>query len=169
MGEHKRKTNAPEMSSQSDNWLNDMLLPVDFEIFKFVSQTYQAAARMTMPVENPSARPIIEMKGKKYSFSDMPINRGMLAAKGQLSELEAKNHQAYLCRLMHFGEILEARDRLGDLIHEGNEPGALKISEAVMYAAATARMCISGESMGYDIDDVVRVASDWALSHQDND
>ncbi|GAB5604887.1 hypothetical protein [Sideroxyarcus sp. TK5] len=169
MGEHKRKKLAPEELRQDENWLDDMLLPVDFEIFKFVSQTYQAAARMTMPVENPSARPILEMNGKQYSFSDMPINRGMLAAKGQLNELEAKNHQAYLNRLMHFGEILEARERLGDLIREGNEPGALMISEAVMYAAATAKMFVSGEHMGYDIDDVVQVAHDWAASHPDTE
>lgn len=38
-----------------------------------------------------------------------------------------------------------------------------------MFAAATAEIKVSGEYMGYDIDDVVRIAQKFAEDHPDVD
>lgn len=149
------------------SFVDDVLKPVDPEIFIFVSLTYSAAAQLTMPVENPGARSVLQHQGKAYSFADIPLNRGMLAAKKQLADIKASNHEAYLCRLMHFGELLEAREKFGDLIRDDRGDGSLMVSEAVMFAAATATLKIDGDHIGFDIEDAVKVAQSFAIAHPD--
>jgi aspartate/glutamate racemase len=61
-------------------------------------------------------------------------------------------------RLLHFGEIIEAKDALTEWIKPGNEEGALSVSEAVILACASARLIVENDHIRYDIGDVARIA-----------
>lgn len=134
--------------------------PVDPEMFLWCQGVYSAAAHLSMPVENPGARPILEHDGKLYGFSDIPINRGMLAATKELRERGVGEDQkmATLTRLMHFGEVFQHRDRLAAFIKPGDEEGTVSVSEALIKACATAKFILTGDKMRLDIDDVARIA-----------
>ena len=57
------------------------LLPVDPELFLWCQGVYYAAATMTMPVQNPEYTRIPLNEKGGFVLKDMPINRGMQAAK----------------------------------------------------------------------------------------
>ncbi len=134
--------------------------PVDPEMFLWCQGVYAVAAHLSMPVENPGARPILEHDGKQYGFSDIPMNRGMLAATKELRERGVSDDQkmATMMRLMHFGEVFDHRERLAVFIKPGDEQGTVSVSEALIKACATARFIRSGDKMHLDIEDVARIA-----------
>lgn len=148
------------------DWMQASLEPVDHERFVWASNTYSAAAGMRMPVENPSARPLIEVEGKSYSLTDTPLNRGMTAVVRQLRELGEANPQAYLGRILHFAEILENASMFGDLIRDEGD-GALMVSDAVLYGAAKGRMILTETHIGFDLEDVLAKARQYADEHPD--
>lgn len=135
--------------------------PLDPDLFLWCANIYQAAARMTMPVENPAAKKI-QIGEKTMSFTDIPINRGMMAVMKELGERNAPqdDRMAMAWRLMHFGEIFEHADgELAEFFRPAeDDPEAKEISTAVIKACATARMIIDGESVEWDIPDVIRIA-----------
>ena len=133
--------------------------PVDPDLFLWCSNVYSAAAHLTMPVENPASRPAFAIEGKVYSFSDLPVNRGMLAVMKELKDrsVPEEDRMAFATRLMHFGEVLKSKN-LQKFMKQGNEPGALMVSEALIRACATARMKVTRKRIGYDVSDVARIA-----------
>ncbi len=135
--------------------------PVDPQLFLWCSNVYSAAAHLAMPVENPENQPILELEGKVYSFSDMPINRGMLAVMKELRDrgVSEDDRMAFAARLMHFGEVLQSK-KLQKFMKKGEEPGTLMVSEALVRACATARMKISKNRIRYDISEIQRIAQE---------
>lgn len=135
--------------------------PVDPDLFLWCTNIYQAAAGMTMPVENPATKKI--MVGERtLSFTDIPINRGMMAVMKELGERNAsqEDRMAIAWRLMHFGEIFKRADQeLAEFFRTPeDDPESKEISTAVIKACATARMIIDGESVEWDIPDLIRIA-----------
>lgn len=155
----------PDLSAIPSQWMNSISEPVDSKIFDFVLNVCQAAGDMTMPTENPESQPILKMDGLVYAFKNIPLNRGLLAAKQQLIELGVDNLQGYLFRLLHFGQLLEASDRFGDLIKRGDLDGTSIVSDAVIFAAAQGKFVANVEETGFDIEDTVRVAHEYAAQH----
>lgn len=133
--------------------------PVDPDLFLWCSNVYSAAAHMTMPVENPATRPAFELDGSVYSFSDLPINRGMLAVMRELKDraVSEEDRMAFATRLMHFGAVLQSK-KLQKFMKQGEEPGALMVSEALIRACATAKMKVTRSRIGYVVADVARIA-----------
>lgn len=134
--------------------------PVDPELYLWCQGIYAAAAQMSMPVENPAARPVFENAGKTYSFSDIPMNRGMLAVMKELRERNMTQEQsmAMTSRLMHFGEVLTNK-KVAKFVKPG-EDGALMVSEALIKACATARITITKKRFAFVIADVARIAQE---------
>lgn len=135
--------------------------PVDPDQFLWCANIYQAAARMTMPVENPATKKI-QIGEKTMSFTDIPINRGMMAVMKELGERNAsqEDRMAIAWRLMHFGEIFKHADKeLAEFFRPAeDDPEAKEISTAVIKACATARMIVEEKSVEWDIPDLIRIA-----------
>ena len=95
--------------------------PVDAEFFLWCSGIYSAAAHLSTPVENPASRPIFADGDKHYAFSDIPLNRGMLAVMNELRERgSSEDEKMAMCsRLMHFGEVFGAHEELGAVLKKG--------------------------------------------------
>jgi hypothetical protein len=159
---------APSLGSS--RWIDAIGEPVDPEKFIFAAHAYQAAASMSMPTENLQSKPLLILDGTPVSLTDVPLNRGMMAVIKELREAGVENVQAYVWRLMHFTEILEARERFGALM-KPSQDGTAMISDAVFYAAATAKMRggPGHADAGFDIDEVIQVAQAYAIEHPDED
>lgn len=125
--------------------------PVDPNLFSFLSGIYSSAACMAAPLEVGAA-----------GLADSKASRGLLAVKRELMELKVRDQLPYFWRLMHFPDVLRARERLGTLITDDEGGGALQIAEAVMHAAATARFVVEGQRAYFDLDDLVRRAQQYA-------
>src|SRR5437868_3978297 len=129
-----------------------------------------AADRMTMPV-NPelfiemvgvfrtaAERPLPAPKRRQpgYYLTDIPLNRGML---GTVQALRKKGGdiqaEPILFRLMHMGEIFEARERFGHFIRDREDADGVDISEALLKAAAVARLTPNEAGPYFDLDDVL--------------
>ncbi|WP_104429743.1 hypothetical protein [Methylobacter tundripaludum] len=145
--------------------------PVDPDLFLWCQGIYHAAASLSMPVENPAAKPLFTDGDKTYAFSDIPINRGMLAVMKELREpelseelrepeLSEEQRMAISWRLMHFGDIFKHQEKLQAFIKNGDSPGELQVSEALIKACATARIITTKKNVRYDIDDVTRIAQE---------
>lgn len=136
---------------------------VDPEKFLFVLNIYHAAARMTMPVENPQLLKF-QVEDKVYSMTDIPMNRGMMAATKELVSqgVSQEERMAYLFRLMHFGELFEHQERFGDLIRPSDEDGSLMVADALMKACAVARIYAEHDRIGFDLDDVLKHAKSFS-------
>ena len=135
--------------------------PVDPELYLWCHGVYHAAAELSMPVENPEARALIQHDGKTFALSDIPINRGMLAVMKELRErgLTEEQKMAVTCRLMHFGEVLKKK-RLQPFIKKGEQPGDLLVSEALIKACATAKVVATKKSFRFDEADVAKIAQE---------
>ena len=136
--------------------------PVDPDLFLWCQGIYHAAATLSIPVENPAAKPLFTNGDKTYAFSDIPINRGMLAVMKELRErgLSEEQRMALSWRLMHFGDIFKYQKKLQAFIKNGDNPGELQVSEALIKACATARLIITKKNVRYDITDVARIAQE---------
>jgi len=135
---------------------------VDPDLFLWCQGIYYAAASLSMPVENPAAKPLFADGDKTYAFSDIPINRGMLAVMKELRERELSEEQrmAISWRLMHFGDIFKHQKKLQAFIKNGDSPGELQVSEALIKACATVRIITTKKNVRYDIADVARIAQE---------
>lgn len=145
-------------ASAASPFMSMMSEPLDPEVFKMMTEVYQAAASMRMPTPNPQESKIhLSDTGQTIALTDNKLNRGMLAVTRQCREIGVANPQGYTARLMHMQEIFEARERFGQLIVAGAD-GELSIHDSVLEAAATAKFYASPERMGFDLDDVVAKA-----------
>jgi hypothetical protein len=136
--------------------------PVDPDLFLWCQGICHAAASLSMPVENPAAKPLFSDGDKAYAFSDIPINRGMLAVMKELRErgLSEEQRMAISWRIMHFGDIFKHQNKLQAFIKNGDGPGELQVSEALIKACATARIITTKKNVRYDINDVARIAQE---------
>lgn len=132
---------------------------IDPDVFTFCSNIYHHAARLTMPVENPAAKTLFVDGDKGYALADIPLNRGMLAV---MKELREQGHpedvkHAVAMRLMHFGEIF-GKEELQPFLKEGDAPGYMMVSEALVKACASAQFIFEDEHVRFDIADVAQIA-----------
>lgn len=128
-----------------------MTKPVDPALFIEMVGIFQAATQQPMP--SPKRR------RPGYYLTDIPLNRGML---GTVQALREKGGEAQiepiLFRLMHMGEILGARAHFGRFIRDRAEADGVDISEALLKAAAVARLVPSEAGPYFDLDDVLQHA-----------
>lgn len=135
---------------------------VDPKLFTWCTNVYGAAAHLSMPVENPANKPIFqEDDGRVLAFSDIPLNRGMLAVMKELHERQVDDRQrmAMTMRIMHFGEVFQAAETQR-FIRPGDMEGQVEISEALIEACATARLTVDDGQIAFDIPDVARIAAE---------
>lgn len=162
----QRGDKEKSMKTKQPPFLRDMGKPVDPDTFVYMMQVFQSGAQMTIPVENPSARPaIVDDDGTAYALTDTPMNRGMGAVMKELSETGEGPAQAYLVRIMHMGEIFRDHGRFGRFMKsEGDDFHS--VSAALLRAAATAKFTARTDKMGFDLDDVLAKANAFAEQGQ---
>ncbi len=136
--------------------------PVDPELFLWCYGIYHAAAGLSMPMESPASRPIIQDEDKTYSFSDIPVNRGMLAITQELNEIDTSENvkMSLLTRMMHFGGLF-GKQELSSFIKEGDSPEEVLVSEALIKACAVAKLTIKYDRISYEISDVAKIAQQF--------
>lgn len=96
--------------------------------------------------------------GPSLVLNDIPINRSGLAVVGALRERGiAVEGTGYLLRLMHFHELIDQRAHFPGFIRDADaNDGTLEVADALMMAAATARMYVGeGGHAQFDLDDVL--------------
>lgn len=170
MGEANRRGNKDQRIKASiekklalqTKMADNIRTPVNEDIFLFCSNIYTAAAQMTMPVENPESKPIVEFEGHTYSFADTALNRGMIAVMKELREQKIPQEvsMAITWRLMHFGDVLRQVEKFSKWIKPVGEDGAFDVAESLIRACAGANMIVSNNSASYDYDDVERLADE---------
>ncbi|MBN3815589.1 hypothetical protein G3N57_02770 [Paraburkholderia sp. Se-20369] len=159
----KRATEAKERAggslSRMAEWAN---LPVDEELYLYCSNVYSAAAHMSMPVENPESKRFQIDGFGTFAFSDIPVNRGMLAVTKELNERGVDHPMRFsMCwRIMHFGDVLAETERFANWMRPGEEPGAVEVAEALIRACAVARIDMSNDKGSFDMVDVARHATE---------
>lgn len=128
-----------------------MTKPVDPALFVEMVNVFQAAAQRPLPTP--------KRRQPGYYLTDIPLNRGML---GTVQALRKKGGdiqaEPILFRLMHIGEIFEARERFGNFIRDRADADGVDISEALLKAAAVARLTPNETGPYFDLDDVLRHA-----------
>lgn len=128
-----------------------MTRPVDPALFVEMINVFQAAAQRPLPAP--------KRRQPGYYLTDIPLNRGML---GTVQALRTKGGgiepEPILFRLMHMGEIFEARDRFGHFIRDRADADGVDISEALLKAAAVARLTPNETGPYFDLDDVLQHA-----------
>lgn len=123
--------------------------PVDPSLFVEMSNVFQAAAQRPLP--KPKRR------SPGYYLTDIPLNRGMLGTVAALRKKGAAAQvEPILFRLMHLGEIFEAREHFGDFIRDRADADGVDISDSLLMAAAVARMSPNEEGPYFDLDDVLQ-------------
>jgi hypothetical protein len=125
--------------------------PVDPDLFVEMSNVFQAAARRPLP------KPKRRTPG--YYLTDIPLNRGMLGTVAALrKKTDSSQMEPILFRLMHLGEIFEAREQFGHFIRDREDAEGVDVSEALLMAAAVARIAATDAGSYFDLDDVLQHA-----------
>ncbi len=125
-------------------WRQAIESPCDPEIFGQALQVWGEAS------DKPLA-PAGTKRGPGLYLTDIPINRSGLATAAFLKRAGVEAPQAYMWRVMHFFEILEAASAHGLADHVRED----EISSALVSAAAGARLQF-GEGPIFDMHDVTR-------------
>lgn len=107
--------------------------PVDFETFLYLSEVFEAAASMKMPVQNPASFDF-EFDGDRYAFTDNPVNRGMIAVRQ--SGVSRDEYMSFSFRLFTLFDLVGNQEDETDLIKDGD---LVSVSEALMYAISQVR------------------------------
>ncbi|MBT2333601.1 hypothetical protein J7E49_06750 [Variovorax paradoxus] len=127
-----------------NTWRDGIDIACDPEIFAQALQTWSEAA------DQPLA-PAGSKRGPGLYLTDIPINRSGLATTAFLKRAGVTAPQAYLWRVMHFFEVLEAAAAHGLSDHVRED----EISCALVSAAAAANMHF-GDGPVFDMEDVNR-------------
>lgn len=138
---------------------------IDEGDFGYFFVLFGTVGTIAMPTEDPTKRRLQVGGEGTLQLSDIPINRAGLAVT---KDLHAKGYDepsrmAVMLRLMHFGELLESSDpRLARWIERDGHAGHVRIAEALVCAAARARIVVPADlskpALLYDVDDVVEQA-----------
>lgn len=179
MGEAKKRGTASERilaakskdADQMAGMAETFNIQFDEDQYLYCLGVYQAAAGMSMPVENPENRKIRIKDYGTVAFTDQPMNRGLMAVSDELTDqgMPQRERMAMVSRIMHFGDIIQARDRFAHWFRPSSDEGACEIDEALIRAAAKARIVVSGDYMGFDLDDVEQRANEIAKRPDDLD
>jgi hypothetical protein len=140
-------------------------IPVDPDLFVWCCNVYQAAANLSMPVDNPESLAKFSAGERGYVLSDIPLNRGMLAVMKELDDraIGDDERMAMSWRIMHYGQIFDHIDKLGEFIKEGDTPDSVMVSEALIKACASARFIESEDNLHLDVDDIIRIAREITI------
>ncbi|HEX7891449.1 MAG TPA: hypothetical protein VF522_19010 [Ramlibacter sp.] len=115
--------------TKTSQWAEGLGAACDDRIFLPTLKAWNEG--MDVPLRDPRA----PMKPGLY-LTDIPINRGAMAAAKFLRGAGVDNPQAYLWRVMHLGEILRAAPALGlgELVRDD------EVHTALLRAAAVAKL-----------------------------
>lgn len=169
MGEAKKRGSAEgrkalamaDERAKLERMAEKVNLPVDEDLYLYCSHLYSAAASFATPVENPEEKNIHVQDVGIFGFKDMPINRGMLAITKELREQAIAEDIRFSLgnRIMHFGQVLEARDRFPRWIRSIDEHDSVDVAEALIRACALAKFVLTDDDLVFDLDDVELHAS----------
>lgn len=139
------------------SWLADIQSPVDPNVFLEMIDVWQSAAEKPLRVPDWKPAPGDE---PGLVLSDIPINRSGLAVVGALRKRGVPTSQGYLVRLMHLHELIDQRSHFPDFIRDSEaKDGSIEVSDALMKAAATAKMVVNDDGRGcFDLGDVLAKA-----------
>lgn len=165
----QRKTDAITREEVShSSFLSEIRAPVDPEIFSYLFEVYSAAAANKIPGVDPTTRRMSIDTDTTFAFTNIPQNRGMVAADNELREMGVEKRAGYITRLMHVGDVLEVGQAWADEFVSCGDDIVL-VSPHLIKAMAVARfICEPGASgymddgsMGFDMEDVHTKAKEF--------
>jgi hypothetical protein len=141
--------------------------PIPFDTFKFALELFQQAASGRMSGAH-IPKPDSEGPPGLY-LTNLPINRGMLAAMNELRHLDDQERHALGLRLMHYGQTVQEA-QIEPRFAEHFRPGdpaekdvVVFVSGAFTKAYVGARFRIDEDHMGVDMDDLYRLAEHYRV------
>ena len=138
--------------------LEAFTLPVDPDLFNWCLGIYNSFAN----------QPVIKIEGSKYTFTDIPLNRGMKAVTKELIDTNTpeKVRMSILTRIMILNEIFDEPE-LSAFIKEGDIETEVLISPALIKACATATIKINKDTTKFDISDIANTAQRLTEEQED--
>lgn len=141
--------NAPVADALArKRWIDDLEGPCEPQLFMAALDAFHRGADIALP--QPS--------GPGLYLTDIPMNRAGLAGVKFLRAAGVQNPQAYLWRIIHFGQILRAAGEYGLAEHVRAD----EVSCALIRAAAVARIVAPGPADSDQVFDMADVAAKTA-------
>lgn len=130
-----------------NSFMQQMTAPADTAIFLEMTQVFQQAARVPLP----------KRKGPGYHLTDIPMNRGLLAATSAMRKRgdAPAVSMPVLSRLMNLGDIFEQPEYFGHFIRPGDGDGGVEVAAALLKAAAVTRLLSDHGGVRFDLADVL--------------
>lgn len=124
-----------------------MYAPVDPDWFVTMTHLFNEGALV----------PLKPRAGAGYHFTDIPINRAMMAVFGACATSDTTDGEteATMTRLMLMGQVVEARQLFGKYIRSSADRRSTDLHGALLKAVAVARIELHGEHARFDLDDVL--------------
>lgn len=142
----------PKKPKMNHHVLSHATAAVDPTVFLAMMSVWENAANVPLRAEGWTPPGL----GGLY-LTDIPINRSAMAVVGELKRrgIEEPASQAYLMRLIHFGEMFEERARFAEFLKPGSEEGALLIASVLLEAFALADLVMVGDQLRFDVNSVL--------------
>lgn len=125
--------------------LEQLNRPIDKECFLYAVDIFQNAAALKMPSVNPQEKKLV-FDDSTISFTDIPLNRGMLAVVDEMKEvISEEDRYSLLHRLLCIGDIIQWSEISDWLKKDEEDPENLQISQSLLYAIAECKINRQGK------------------------
>lgn len=147
----------------------EAIAPVPVDVWTACFTLYQAAARFETPVTNPAEYKVRVGKNTIVEFTDIPMNRGMVAVKEFMRDQPAI-YPAVVARMisMNVGGTMGAlreNPEFAKFFQPDRPDGSWNVAEALIEAFATAPFLPEG--LNFDLKELHRIASEILASEPD--
>jgi hypothetical protein len=159
-------SNTPNTAAQEERmtapknfsrWVDHGTEPCDPAIFREALDVWHTGAQVPLRERRPA--------GPGYVLTDIPVNRAAMATVAFLKARGVAHQQAYLMRLLNFGDVLQAAKPGGPLarfVKPSDTPDDLLVSEALLDAVAMSSVLApaAGSLAVFDLVDIERRAAE---------
>ncbi len=162
MGEAKRRGSPEERKAQAmENpsflaFTNAVQAPVDPEKFVYLFDVFMAAASCKMPGVDPGEKPaFIDDQGLSVTFTNIPMNRGLMATKKELTSMglgEEEDLAPYMSRFIEIPGILQ--DPMFSQFLSRHDDNNMAVSNALIEAMGMANFIYTKDYLGFDKQDL---------------
>lgn len=133
--------------------------PVELDEFMFAFGVAHAAASLTMPVENPSAKAIklrVDDDVLTLRLTDRPMNRAGMAV---IKHFKGDKFRVIMARLLALNPVFKD-PKVASWIRTAN--GREEVAESLLAAGAKAPLTTR---LKFNVDDIVRLAAKYDKDH----
>lgn len=135
---------------------NAVQAPVDPEKFVYLFAVLMAAASCKMPGVDPGEKPaFIDEQGQSFTFTNIPMNRGLMAVKNELTSMGLGNEEdiaPYMSRFIEIPDILQ--DPMFSQFISRHDDDNMAVSNALIAAMGMANFICTKDNLGFDREDL---------------